>query len=489
MFRLLFVTISLISLSATAATPDSLEQINADLLAKKAKEEPFRDKDIKIDLESLGLDDLDARENKAKKVTDPVKKIENPSAVKASEKAETVNVTNPQNNSEKLEKSQLLPPETVKKDSQSSVKPIGIFDKMKELSKNAESKIKQEVEKQPKANTEAKPKQTFIQKDLSTTKVEQEKKTEAKSTDVKASSEAKKNLYVNSTKQKNLKKYEAKKKLEKSKAEANEKKRKNNLEKLNRLRQKYLLKIDKNQIHQEQSQNKDDDFEEVDQTIIPKRRNINKFSSYETPAPPILNRFRSHDNQNIPIILSNGEKTDILFRSIGQSDISYFNSAFSDIENPNLRNDFGDTILTYSILMQKRDVVASILAKGADPDLANNLGYTPLQITIELLDLASFNLLVNANANVNYVDGFGRTHLMHAARMGFLQAIDILIKKGADINALDQDGFTALAIAQKYKQELAVALLLKNGAKPWVEKPYDPESESIMNQLNSRWKK
>ncbi len=486
MFRLLFVTTLMISLATFAATPDSLEQINADLLAKKAKDEPFRDKDIKVDLESLGLDDLDARDNKAKKVTDPTKKIENPSPVTATENIEPAKIPNPQNN---LEKSQLLPPETVKKDSQSSAKPIGIFDKMKELSKNAESKIKQEVEEKQKTSSKPKTNQTFIQKDLSTTKINQEITSKEKNVEVQSPSQTKKNLYVNSTKQKNLKKYESKKKLEKSQAETNEKKRKNNLEKLNRLRQKYLLKINGNQIHQAQSQNKDDDFEEVDQTIIPKRRNINKFSSYETPAPPILNRFRSHDNQNIPIILSNREKTDILFRSIGQNDISYFNSAFSDIENPNLRNDFGDTILTYSILMQKRDVIASILAKGADPDLANNLGYTPLQITIELLDLASFNLLINANANVNYVDGFGRTHLMHAARMGFLQAIDILIKKGADINALDQDGFTALAIAQKYKQELAIALLLKNGAQPWVEKPYNPESESIMNQLNTRWKK
>jgi ankyrin repeat protein len=178
-----------------------------------------------------------------------------------------------------------------------------------------------------------------------------------------------------------------------------------------------------------------------------------------------------------------------LFKAIDQKDISYFNSAYADLESPDIKNFSGDTVLTYAILLQKHEVVASILSKGANPNLANSLGYTPLNIAIEMLDSTSFNLLVNANADVNYIDGFGRTYLMHAARVGFLTGADLLIEKGVDVNAMDNDGFTALAIAYRHKRDLIVALLLKNGAKTWIEKSYDPKVESMMQELENRWNK
>ena len=40
----------------SAKQPDSLDQINADLMAQKAKNDPFANKKVKVDLESLGLD-------------------------------------------------------------------------------------------------------------------------------------------------------------------------------------------------------------------------------------------------------------------------------------------------------------------------------------------------------------------------------------------------------------------------------------------------
>lgn len=42
--------------------PQTMEEINADLLAKKAAIEPFDQKRVKIDVESLGLDDVDKKE-------------------------------------------------------------------------------------------------------------------------------------------------------------------------------------------------------------------------------------------------------------------------------------------------------------------------------------------------------------------------------------------------------------------------------------------
>ena len=46
---------------AAPKTTQTLEEINADLIAKKAAMDPFHQKKIKVDLESLGLDDLDKK--------------------------------------------------------------------------------------------------------------------------------------------------------------------------------------------------------------------------------------------------------------------------------------------------------------------------------------------------------------------------------------------------------------------------------------------
>lgn len=465
---------AILCLTATlsySATPETLEQINADLLAKKTKAESFKDKEVKVDLESLGLDEIDAKDSKTKAAEEKTGAVTAPPLSSSDEVKKS-----------ELEKSKLIAP------SEAETKPNSLQDKVNSARSfigSAPAKI-----------------QSFLQKtDENKSKKDDEQKNnvDKKSSDTAESLVSKaptaigdnaakiNDPRVNTQKKLNLKKHLAAKKAAKKKAEENEKKRKDKLAKLNQLREKYLVKINSNKVSRDQ--NLDEDLSDSDEKIVPQKKDINKFVSYETPAPPILNRYRSPDNKGIPVFLSNREKADILFKSIGEEDISYFNSAFNGIENPDLCNYIGDTILTYAILLQKREVVASILAKGANPDLANALGYTPLQITIEIQDLVSFNLLVNDNANINAADGFGRTYLMHAARVGFLPAIDILIKKGADVNALDYDGFSALAIANKYKQDLAIALLLKNGAKPWVEKPYEPESESMIKQLENRWRK
>ena len=45
----------------------SLEEITADLNAQKAAAEPFSDKDVKVDIESLGLDSVDDKKPDDKK--------------------------------------------------------------------------------------------------------------------------------------------------------------------------------------------------------------------------------------------------------------------------------------------------------------------------------------------------------------------------------------------------------------------------------------
>jgi ankyrin repeat protein len=90
--------------------------------------------------------------------------------------------------------------------------------------------------------------------------------------------------------------------------------------------------------------------------------------------------------------------------------------------------------------------------------------------------------------NLDYRDVLGQTYLMYAARAGFLPAVEMLISRGVDANEMSNDGATALTFAYRYKQEVVAKFLLKSGAKPWIEKPYEPDEQSLIKELENRWK-
>jgi hypothetical protein len=427
--------------AAKQATPQSLEEINADLKARKAALEPFDQKKVKIDLESLGLDDFEKKPAEKKPETSPaeVKMPEPPAAVEAPTPNPITPTTAPIAVPAESNAAQNKAPEVL----------------------GAVSKIQNFLSKKSNSPEE-------IAKD-------QPNKPEEK--------------FVKSQKKKNLKKLlEAKKKKEREakkqreQREKSEKEEREKLKKLQELREKYLKQVDEN-FAPESGEN----FAADDEKIVPREKEINRFISDEMPAPPILNYFRTADNLHIPRVLTVLEKIEILFGAISSGNIAFFNSAYQNVENPNAKNQLGDTILTYSILLQRHAVMASVLAKGANPDMLNNLGYSPIDIAIEMLDGKALELLINHGADSSRVDAFGRTYLMHAARVGFLPAVDLLLANGADVNAMDNDGFTALSIAYRHKKEIIVKYLLANGAKTWVEKPFDPGNQSLIKELENRW--
>jgi len=231
----------------------------------------------------------------------------------------------------------------------------------------------------------------------------------------------------------------------------------------------------------------DEDLSDKD-IVKPHQKSLAPFQVDELPPLPILSRSRSSDNYHIPYVYTPKEYIDIMFSAISLGSVSYFNEAFKYVLNPNITNDQGDTILTYSLYLKKYSIMASALAKGADPNLPNQLGHLPVSIAIELNDFIALEMLAKANADLKYRDIYGRTHLMHASRLGFLPAVDLLTKANVNINEMDNDGFTALSIAYRYKRELVVQYLLKNGAKTWIEKPYNPQFKSFIRDLNDRWK-
>lgn len=417
--------------ASSAKTPPTLEEINAHLLAEKAKNAPFDESKIKIDLESLGLDDLEPAPHAVKEKT-IIPRRSLPKGIAPAPK--DINIT------PKKSKAEIAEVKGRSKDSKKEGK--GVISKIQNFLHKTSDKVESVMNKE-------------------------EKKPENKATKL-----SNKQLEA-------IKKRDLKRRLEeKREADKHERIRREKSIKLNKLRKKYLIKIGKKKVSE---------YSDELPKIVPKPKQINKFLVYKNPAPPILDRYRTSDNVHIPIELTRFEKIDSLFNSINSDDISYFKSNYNRILESNLKNRSGDTILTYAILTQKHGIVASILSLGADPNMPNNLGYTPLEIAVELRDSKSLNLLIAHNVDVKYMDAPGRTYLMHAARVGFLEAADVFISKGVDVNAMDEDGFTALSIAYKQKNNVIVKFLLKHGAETWIEKPYDSSTQSLIKELNYRW--
>jgi hypothetical protein len=425
-------------------TIQTLEELNADLKAKKKELEPFDPKDIKVDLESLGLDDVEKKPAEKKEEAQPMERIipEKPAPVKI--------IT-----AEELDKG-----------------------------KKAEAQVPASDVK--KENTEAKPEEkpdqttqgaimSRIQNMLRLNKSDEKKTSEAIAVEVKEPAKE----FVNAQKKANIKKRAATEKKKKW----DEKKEAERLKKLNELRAKYV---------EDSGTKNDEDYSEnyltSSENITPKRKNLNRFLLEEAPAAPIMGDYRTKENLHVPLVMTPKERLDILFVTISIGSISAFNEAYTYIKNPNAKNEFGDTILSYAILLKKYPVITSILAKGADPNLPNKLGYTPINLALELQDFRALELLADNKADLDYVDAFGRNYLMHASRIGTLAAVGLLVDHGIDVNTMDNDGFTALAIAYRHKQDVIATYLLKHGANTWVEKPYNPQQQSIIKELEGRWK-
>ncbi|MDA0902080.1 MAG: ankyrin repeat domain-containing protein [Proteobacteria bacterium] len=254
------------------------------------------------------------------------------------------------------------------------------------------------------------------------------------------------------------------------------------LRKLNRLREEYLVKSDREIL---------DENIELDRyrkmvTIEPRRKELPRFINEEVPTQ-LLNRYRSRNNRHLPIMLSYKEKVNAMFQTIVNNEADGFNALFKLIDRPNIKNSQGDTVLTFATLLQRHDIMASLLSKGADPDMANHLGYTPLNIAIELLDYKSVSLLIDMGANVNFVDALGRNYLMQASRVGSLPIADLLIHNDLDVNREDNNELTALDIAYRQKKEVIVKLLVKEGAQRWRSKKIEKYDKSIITELWRRW--
>jgi hypothetical protein len=122
--------------------------------------------------------------------------------------------------------------------------------------------------------------------------------------------------------------------------------------------------------------------------------------------------------------------------------------------DPNIRKR-GETAL---FLSTNSDIVDSLIRHGADVDIKNDYGETPLSYFAKSGDIPRIKLLVSKGADVNTTDNNGETLLMKAAARG-REVIELLLKLGVNPNAKDNSGNKAsdYALSQPEKFILHMA--------------------------------
>jgi uncharacterized protein len=110
------------------------------------------------------------------------------------------------------------------------------------------------------------------------------------------------------------------------------------------------------------------------------------------------------------------------------------------------------------------DLVALLLAAGADPSLTARTGASPLSAAVSMRHPEIVQRLLNAGAAVDQALPGGVTPLMVAAALGLPDMCSRLLAAGADVALRDEQGYTALHCAALYafgarERQRAVALL------------------------------
>jgi len=119
-----------------------------------------------------------------------------------------------------------------------------------------------------------------------------------------------------------------------------------------------------------------------------------------------------------------GEKFDDVFelleKAVYKSDIELFQSTVDSLEDINIQNKYGWTLLHVAIRRDERAMVQYLLEKGAD---------------------------------INRVDGVGWTPLMEAIMDDMPELCKVLVDAGADKTIANQRGATAPMLAQKFGRQ------------------------------------
>jgi ankyrin repeat protein len=131
----------------------------------------------------------------------------------------------------------------------------------------------------------------------------------------------------------------------------------------------------------------------------------------------------------------------------------------------NAANANGGTPLMYAALGGDAVITRLILEYGGKPDHKANLGWTALEVAAVKGHAAVASVLLRAGADPNVRDAYGWTPLMRAADLRRIDVVRTLLDTpGTSLSARQESGRTALHIASAAGDPDIVALLIERGA-------------------------
>ena len=150
-------------------------------------------------------------------------------------------------------------------------------------------------------------------------------------------------------------------------------------------------------------------------------------------------------------------------------------AALAERADPNQTEPDGTTPLHWAVHNNDAELVAKLIAAGANVNVANDYGATPMSEAAVTANIDVLKALLAAGASVESANADGQTALMVVARSGNVAAAELLIARGANVNAREErKGQTALMWAVAQGKPAMVVALLKHGA--------DAEARSNLNE-------
>jgi ankyrin repeat protein len=121
-----------------------------------------------------------------------------------------------------------------------------------------------------------------------------------------------------------------------------------------------------------------------------------------------------------------------------------------------LRDESGNTALTWAVGQVQKEMVKLLLAEGADVEATDKTSWPALTHAAWHGQNETVELLLEKGAAIDARDKNGRTPLMCATRLGRTDTARLLLEKGAVLDEIAFDGETALMIARRSSLETAV---------------------------------
>lgn len=103
--------------------------------------------------------------------------------------------------------------------------------------------------------------------------------------------------------------------------------------------------------------------------------------------------------------------------------------------------------LARSIYPKRRQILETLIRKGALLNEKNKDFLTPLHIATDNSFFDMMDALLRAGANVNSLDGLGQSSLHRAAQSDNIQAVRILMSYSVDVDIVSLQGYTAAQVA------------------------------------------